>query len=76
MTPRPSISLVELSKKNDKKSIHPYFMYTYTLRFTCISVCVFICTVKGILGDADAFEWISLHLPGMVASHSSSWSDI
>lgn len=76
MTPRSSTSLVEFSKKNDKNSIHVYFMYTYTLWFTCINVCVFICTVRGKLGDADAFEWVSLHLPGMAASHSSSWSDI
>lgn len=29
-----------------------------------------MCTVKGKLGDADAFEWVSLHLPGMAASHT------
>lgn len=76
MTPRPSTSLVEFSKKNDKKSIYAYFMYMYTLRFMCINTCVYACTVRGKLGDADTFEWVSLHLPGMAALHSSSWSDI
>lgn len=76
MTPRPSAGLIEFSKKNDKKSIYTYFIYTYTLRFTDINTCVYICTVKGKLGDAVAFEWVSLHLPGMGALYSSSWNAI
>lgn len=39
-------------------------------------VCVYLCTVKGKPEDANAFEWVSLHLPGMAALHTSSWSDI
>lgn len=76
MSPRPSTSLVEISKEKDKESTYTCFICTHTLRFMCTYTCVYICTVKGKLGDADTFEWISLHLPGTAASHSSSWSDI
>lgn len=65
MPSRPNTGLVEFSKKNYKKSIYTYFIYTYTLRFTCINTCVCVymhCKGKTKKGKMHLNEYLSICL--------------